>query len=165
MQAFHSRFLELAKKEGRSLHWQSDDGPIPRGDYLLMEAYCTDPKCDCRRVMLTVVNTATGELAATIGFGFDPGAPMSAPMLDPLNQQSPYAEEMLRLVVGMALDAEYLARLERRYHMMKAAVSGGGEEQPRWGKSKPKKPTKPKRPERPKKRDQRKGGGWDPASA
>ena len=135
MYMFHQRFPDVMAKEGRSAHFRGDDC-VPDGDYLFLEAYCTDPKCDCRRVLLTVVNSATGEVAATVGFGFSPDDPMGGPYLDLINPQSSYADAMFELVSASLQDPGYVARLERHYRMMKE------EEAPKpqpWWKNKKKK--------------------------
>ena len=145
MEPFHSRFPEIAQSEARSIHLRDEGSPTPAGDYLLMESYCTDPKCDCRRVILTVVNVHTGETAATIGFGFDPDDPMRGPYLDPINRQSSDAEDVLGLVAGLALDAAYVSRLEHHYRLMKGGEPERGTERAPerpWWKHRP---TKPKR--------------------
>jgi hypothetical protein len=141
MHPFHERYPELAKKESRSIHLPDGDGDIPPGDYLLVESYCTDPKCDCRRVVLMVWNGTSQETAATIGLGFDRDDPLAVPILDPLNRQSAYAESMLKVVAEIALDAEYMARLERHYRMMKDKDEGSEKAEPKpWWKQRPKKP-------------------------
>ena len=76
--------------------------------------------------MLNVVEKDLGQVA-TISYGFNPAKtrdwfPGPNPFLDPLNPQSPFAEEFLELVKDMALDEEYTERLERHYRMVKSAV-------------------------------------------
>lgn len=53
--AFEERFEKLAQAEVRSLILE-EYGPdgLPPGQYMFVEYYCTDPKCDCRRVLLSV---------------------------------------------------------------------------------------------------------------
>jgi len=118
MHMFHERFPDVMPKEGRSAHFRGDDR-VPDGDYLFLESYCTDPKCDCHRVIITVVNAVTGEVAATVGFGLSADDPMRGPYLDPINRQSSYAREMFEVVAASLGDPNYLMRLERHYRMMK----------------------------------------------
>jgi hypothetical protein len=116
---------ELAVKETRVLHlWASQRG-VPPGSYGLMESYCPDPACDCRRVMLNVVEEKHPDrFLASISYGFDRDEEMAGPFLDPLNSQSPYAKELLALVEGVVLsDPRYVARLERHYALVKQAAS------------------------------------------
>jgi hypothetical protein len=56
-QLFYHHFPKVAEDETRymNLHQPGPGGRIPAGSYGLVEAYCTDPSCDCRRVMLNVI--------------------------------------------------------------------------------------------------------------
>ena len=101
---------------------------IPPGSYGLLEFYCPDPACDCRRVMLNVAEEREPErFLAAISYGFDRDAPEAGPYLDPLNEQSPYAPALLDLVSETVLsDVHYLARLERHYRLIKAAAADPG---------------------------------------
>src|SRR4029077_17739795 len=99
------------------------------GEYAFVEAYCTDPDCDCERVMLNVVEREQG-IVATISYGFNPSKTQAwfkgpNPFLDPLNRQSPYAEEILALFKEIVLDQAYEERLKRHYGMVKEAVKAG----------------------------------------
>jgi hypothetical protein len=128
LEPFSKFFPEVADKETRSVHIGEGPG-IPAGEYVFVEAYCTDPACDCERVMLTVVERKGGHVA-TISYGFNPAKTRAwlrepNPFLDPLNPQSPYAEEILSLFQEVALDAEYDERLRRHYRMVKEAVKAG----------------------------------------
>jgi hypothetical protein len=116
---------ELAARETRVLNMLVSQSGLPAGSYGLFEFYCPDPACDCRRVMLNVVEEKNPErFLASISYGFDRDDDMAGPFLDPLNPQSPYAEELLRLVEGVVLsDVRYVARLERHYHLVKQAAS------------------------------------------
>ncbi len=126
---FFEMFPEIADRESRSLFIRDDgeEGEVPKGDYLFLELYCTDPDCDCERVLLSVVEKRRG-IVATISYGFNPvkfswllRGPN--PFLDPLNPQSEYAEEILAMFKEMVLDEEYDERLRRHYRMVKSAVS------------------------------------------
>jgi hypothetical protein len=128
LELFHKYFPEVAEKETRFL--SIDEGPgIPAGQYAFIEAYCTDPDCDCERVMLNVTEKDRG-VVATISYGFNPAKTREwfdgpNPFLDPLNPQSEYAEELLKLVQEIVLDEEYEERLKRHYRMVKEAVRTG----------------------------------------
>jgi hypothetical protein len=128
MEMFYHHFPKLADEETRFVNiiGQAPAGSIPAGSYALVEAYCTDPNCDCRRVLLNVVERDHGHVA-TISYGFDRDGPEPGPFLDPLNTQSPYAEELMEMIAKMTLhDPIYLARLERHYALMKEKCSGRG---------------------------------------
>jgi hypothetical protein len=115
---------DLAARETRTVTlFQPRDG-LPVGTYGLIESYCPDPDCDCRRVMLNVVEeTRPTHYLASIGYGFDRDAEDAGPYLDPLNEQSRHAGALLRLVEEVVLsDRRYVARLERHYELVKAAA-------------------------------------------
>lgn len=116
---------ELAVKETRVLTLLESFRGVPAGSYGLIEFYCPDPKCDCRRVLLNVAEeNQPGEFVASIGYGFDREEETAGPFLDPLNPQSPYAEELLELLrLRILSDPSYVARLERHYHLVKQAAS------------------------------------------
>lgn len=120
---FISVFGAQGAQETRVLTTQEYPG-LPDDAYALMEAYCTDPACDCRRVMLNVVGEHQGPSSlASISFGFDRAAEMAGPYLDPLNPRSTYADILFPLVVEILADPAYVARLEAHYRQIKRAAS------------------------------------------
>jgi hypothetical protein len=125
---FYHLFPDVAERESRSLNlpYGSEDGDLPPGSYLFVEQYCTDPDCDCERVLLSVTEERLG-IVATIAYGFNPAKfpeICSDPdlFLDPLNPQSQYAEQILVLFKEIVLDEVYEERLRRHYRMVKAAT-------------------------------------------
>lgn len=97
---------------------------MPDDEYVLIEAYCTDPKCDCRRVMLNVVGRQQGKrYLASVSFGFDRDDEFAGPFLDPLNTQSEYAGVLLEIVTQVLTNPTYVARLESHYRQIKAAAA------------------------------------------
>jgi hypothetical protein len=119
---FYELFPEQAWAETRSITIQGHP-LLPDDDYGLIEAYCTDPKCDCRRVMLNVVGRQQGpDYLASISFGFDRKKQHAGPFLDPINRQSEFAPALLDLVIRQILsDPAYVARLESHYRQSKGA--------------------------------------------
>ena len=115
----------LAAQETRVMNLLVPQGELPVGSYGLLEFYCPDPKCNCRRVMLNVVEEKSPDkILAAISYGFDREEEDAGPFLDPLNPQTQFAEELLRLVQSVILsDPRYIARLEHHYHMVKRAAS------------------------------------------
>lgn len=116
---------ELAVKETRVLTLLESYRGVPAGSYGLIEFYCPDPKCDCRRVQLRVAEERhPDQVVATISYGFDREEETAGPFLDPVNPQSLYAEELLELIALRVLcDPNYVARLERHYDRVKQAAS------------------------------------------
>jgi len=90
---FVQLFREQGEAETRVITTRNHD-VLPDDEYALVEAYCPDPQCDCRRVMLSVLprrQLAQGFLAS-ISFGFDRDQELAGPFLDPVNPQSRYAD-------------------------------------------------------------------------
>ncbi len=67
---FYELFPELAEKETRTL--TAFNHPLlPRDDYALVESYCDDVNCDCRRVMFNILRRSTNSIVAVIAFGWE----------------------------------------------------------------------------------------------
>lgn len=142
MVAFNSKFPEIGPKETRTVILldpeQNREGRIPAGEYSFFEYYCDDTSCDCRRVFLRVFAPHTGhKVWASINYGWEPRAyyqkwsnglsgvtdEMSGATLDPLHEQSPYAEDLLTLFKEFVLqDQSYIERLKRHYRMFKETL-------------------------------------------
>ena len=97
---------------------------LPDDEYALLESFCDDPRCNCRRVMLNVIGRRQQDILASIGYGFDRGQELAGPFLDPLNPQSTYAGTLLKLVAQVLADPTYAARLEAHYYQLKRAAAG-----------------------------------------
>ena len=97
-------------------------------EFALIELYCAEPGCDCRRVMFNVISKRLDRHVATISHGFEaPGEKSAVPeqtYLDPLNRQSDLSEDLLDIFTRRVLvDPEYCRRLERHYAMFKEVVN------------------------------------------
>ena len=116
---------ELGPRETRVINTLVVQDGLPIGSYGLFEYYCPDPACDCRRVMLNVVEEKHPDhVLACISYAFERDDEMAGPFLDPLNPQSRHAHKLLQLVVDTVLsDPGYVARLERHYTIVKAAAA------------------------------------------
>lgn len=126
MMPFHVVFREAAEIETRTLTPLNQVG-LPNRTFLLMELYCNEPQCDCRRVMINVIETERRQHVATINHAFECPAPPydddGQTFLDPLNPQSVMSTALLGLFEDMiATDGEYRQRLERHYAMWKSVV-------------------------------------------
>jgi hypothetical protein len=134
MVPFMSRFPELAAKEVR-VAIILEDTEIPKGEYAFVEWYCDEDNCDCRRVLIQVLERSTrGKVWATINYGWEEPAfyakriglksmaeDMAGPMLDPINPQTKYAPALLELFEMILQDPAYVERLKRHYAMFKGA--------------------------------------------
>jgi hypothetical protein len=134
---FYERFGDLAWKETRSITIFNHP-KLPADDYGLIEAYCNDENCDCRRVFFNVVSQKRKEIVAVIAYGWeskefyakwfrrnDPKIirQMRGPILNPGSPQSELAPALLKMVRDMVLkDPEYIARLKRHYQLFKEKV-------------------------------------------
>lgn len=137
MAPFFMKFPELGARETRSIFVYGHDD-LPDGEYGLLEFYCDEKDCDCRRVIINVVEAEKPDkVLATINYGWESAkfygrwgkSPSSAkeakgPFLDPLNRQTQYAPALLRLFEEHILpDSAYIKRLKRHYEMFKQAVA------------------------------------------
>lgn len=124
----------IAKQETRSLT-VTRDTEIPVGTYLLIELYCTDPDCDCRRVFLNVISAEENESLAVIAYGWEDrdyyedwfGMDMpqlidelKGPALNAASPQSEYAPALLKTIEKQILtDDAYVERLQNHYQLFK----------------------------------------------
>lgn len=95
---------------------------LPDDEYGLLDSYCVEAGCNCRRVMLNVVGRRQQKILASISYAFDREDEWAGPFLDPLNPRSRYAETLLGLVEQVLADPGYVARLEAHYHQVKDAM-------------------------------------------
>ena len=69
---FYSRYKNSAVKETRTIKITASGLGIPVGEYMLLENYCSDESCDCRKVMINVVAVnPPRQILATIGYGWE----------------------------------------------------------------------------------------------
>jgi hypothetical protein len=121
----------------RMLHLGYDPaGRVPAGAYALIECFCPEIDCDCRRVMLAVLCQQTNKIVAHISYGWESlefylkwtGSLPDAidcinPYLDPLNPQSDYAPVFLALFKEYVMqDLPYLERIKQHYSLFKAEL-------------------------------------------
>jgi len=137
-QPFYEIFRELAWKETRTATIFEGDPTLPPDEYGLIELYCNDEGCDCRRVLFNVASKNRNGFIAVIGYGWesadfyrkwtiqdDPEVvrELQGPVLNPLSYQSELAPALLELMRDLVLkDPAYVARLKRHYQMFKEKV-------------------------------------------
>ena len=109
---------------------------VPDGDYDLIECFCNETDCDCRRAMICVRDCSDNKIVAYISYGWESldfyqkwagnssdAEECKGPYLDPLNPQSHYAAAFLAVFENYLLpDKAYLDRLQRHYALFKAAL-------------------------------------------
>lgn len=134
---FHKKFLEIAKKETRSITI-FDNPELPNGTYNLIESYCDDYGCDCRRVFLSVHSMNKKNPLAVISYGWenkkfyarwmgdnDPqvARELKGPVLNLASKQSNLAPKILKIVKREVLqDRNYIERLKRHYKLFRAEI-------------------------------------------
>jgi len=128
MVPFFEFLSSVARSETGCVKVVHDGGPVPRGEYGLVELYCNEPGCDCENVMINVMD-ARGSHLATINHSLDrrwnEAAGMPPTFLDPFNVQGPHASGLLGLFKDAALrDATYTERLKRHRAMVREVVQG-----------------------------------------
>lgn len=141
---FIERFGELGWKETRSATvFENNKYGLPADQYGLIEAYCDDENCDCRRVFLNIVSRKRDEIIAVVTYGWETEAfyrkwfggsdsensrtavkEMTGLGLNSASQQSKFALGAPKLVEELLQDPNYVARIKRHYRMFKETVDG-----------------------------------------
>jgi hypothetical protein len=106
--AFHHFFPDIAEKENRAF-WANG----------------RDPKCDCNRVIVAVVDIQKPKHGTilSVGFAFDRKDPDAGPYIDPLNHLTKEGGSVYPLMENMLqTDLEYVARLKRHYNLVKNKI-------------------------------------------
>ena len=130
---FYTRYQNIAVKETRRIKITASDLGVPPGEYMLLENYCTDPSCDCRKVMINVVEVnPPRRILATIGYGWESVAfytkwmygdkeiarSITGAYLELGGIQSQYAQHVLEVFKANLTD-EYVNTLKNHYRMFK----------------------------------------------
>ena len=69
---FYNFFRDLEERETRTITvLPGADVGIPPGEYGLMEMFCDEPGCDCRRVFFSVFSTERKRADAIITWGWE----------------------------------------------------------------------------------------------
>ena len=135
--SFHEKFPEIAEKETRVIT-AINDPELPKGNYGLLEAYCDEAGCDCRRVFFNVYSEGRNELVAVIAYGWEDSKfyadwlgdndpkiieELKGPVLNLASPQSELAPILLDRVKKYVLkDEYYIERLKRHYRMFKDLI-------------------------------------------
>jgi len=137
---FHVHCPKVGFSEYRSMRLR-DDEELPDGEYGFLELYCTDPKCDCRRVIFWVMDPRQSpKPLATFGYGWESpefyvkwyhgdssGERMAGLSVEPLGSQSKLTDALFRACEEHLLaDPLYVERLKRHYALFKEAIRAKG---------------------------------------
>lgn len=150
---FYEEFPEVAKEETKQINILNAGGKLPKGRYLLMELFCTDPECDCRRVFLNVIHVERDRLVAVVAYGwedrqyyrewFGMGTGLSemdmaemdiaemietlkGPALNPGSPRAEFAPAVVDQVESVLEDDDYVERIKRHYEMFKDSIAKDG---------------------------------------
>jgi len=132
---FHGKFPKVAEEESIYIFAPKDNAfGIPEGNYLFVELYCNELKCDCRRVFLEVFSDIDESLA-TICWGWETMAfyqkwlgfsdkemikDLKGPALNTSSHQSDIAPALLKFTSEVLLkDEDYVATIKKHYLMFK----------------------------------------------
>ncbi len=133
---FYQFFPEIAERETRCLIVLNHP-ELPADSYGLIELYCDEPGCDCRRVFFNVLSRKTGKTLAVIAYGWenkryyekwmgdnDPESigDLKGPILNRLSPQSKLAPALLKQVRDVLNDRDYVKRLKSHYQLFKEAI-------------------------------------------
>ncbi len=133
---FHNHFPDIADKETRTVTvLNNSEWNLPPAHYSLLEMYCNDPGCDCRRVFFCVVSSLTKGVEAVIAYGWespkfyakwmggdnpDVIKNLKGPVLNVGSPQSNLAPSILRLVEDVILQNQaYVERIKIHYRMFR----------------------------------------------
>ena len=137
---------EIADNETRVITVLENDLGIPPSEYGIVELYCNDKNCDCRRVLLNVTTSHNMETVAVISFGWESieyykkwmkmGGDrklsseelfmleeLKGPSLDFSSPPNEYSIYMLEMIKDYILtDEEYVNRIKEHYKLFRRKV-------------------------------------------
>lgn len=134
-------FPEIAETETRTItvHDPESTG-LPAASYGLLEMFCDESGCDCRRVFFYVVSSLREEqdLEAVVAYGWEKRKfyaqwlhsndplmirELQGPTLNLGSPQSKLAPAILKMIEDVALqDAAYVQRIKRHYQIFRNEV-------------------------------------------
>lgn len=138
---FLQHFPEIAELETRTVKvLQRLPSGLAPGDYSLLEMFCDEPGCDCRRVMFYIVSSRTNGVEAMVAYGWesrdfyvkwmgddDPHVidDLQGPVLNLGSPQSKHAPAILELIETVVLqDEAYIERVKRHYALFRERIDG-----------------------------------------
>jgi len=130
---FLEYFPELFERETRKVTLSEEMFELASGLYFLIESYCVDKNCDCRKVMINVVPKDEDLYCSnTIGFGWEDekfytkwvgdeisGAQMVGAYLEPGSINTDRSQKYLELVKNSLRDPHYVKLIKKHYKRFK----------------------------------------------
>jgi hypothetical protein len=114
---------------------------VPPGRYVLREFYCTELRCDCRRVLVQFFHSDNGlapQVLASINYGWERPRfyrkwsrvpemwrEMARPTLEPFAEQGPEAESFLALFKDSIQQPAFIDGFRRHYTIVKDMLARG----------------------------------------
>ena len=109
---------------------------LSKGAYFLVESYCVDGSCDCRKVMINVIAGDKNIILGTIGFGWEgpeyyikwmyddekAGRALVGAYIEPGGIQNGLENECLELVKYSLCDLNYIKLIKERYKIFKDII-------------------------------------------
>ena len=151
--SYYEHFPEIAERETRTftILEQSSSG-LPPGQYALVEMYCDERGCDCRRVFFYVISSSIENVGAVIVYGWERPEfyakwmgdddteiikDLQGPILNMGSPQSGLAPAILRIVKDIILqDSAYIKRIKTHYKMFRDKIDKKPRLKRRMGKNK-----------------------------
>jgi hypothetical protein len=138
IKSFAQQFPDLDWEE--PFQMMLDVFPEIDGIYDLVDFYCLDADCDCRKVFVFVMDSSQKQVA-TIAYGWEDAkfyralgtdrevaqALSSKGCLVPMVGQSKHAQYFLKGFSCMVRDQELIDRFKNRYHLFKTKCTRTGE--------------------------------------
>ncbi len=113
-----------AREGAMTLNLPGKVGKVKAGLYHFVELYCVEKGCDCRRLVLMVLNEK-GKDVAFIEFGFDPEDDFAGPDLSPFSKQTALAKGLLEIFVDAINDnSNWLKDMYQRYRQVRKQIDG-----------------------------------------
>ncbi len=143
LQPFDQICPEIGSKEMRLCTVPTTKLGVPAGEYFLREFYCTEPDCDCRRVLVQFLAVhGNGEAAASINFGWEKAQyykkwsrvpdlwrEMAGATLEPFVEQGPHGDLFLAIFKNLVKNPALVAVFRRHYLLVKQSL-----EPPPWAR-------------------------------
>ena len=134
---FFYLFPEDLEMKTRKIMLLQDMFGLAKGEYFLIENYCTDTECVCEKVMINVVAMKTNAIIGTVGFGWESsefytkwllgdkeqGRKMVGAYIEVGGIQTGLEKECLALVQNSLLDTKYVELIKKRNERFKNALS------------------------------------------
>jgi hypothetical protein len=126
VELFMIQYSELFPHDNETfcLRLDSKTGTLPKGMYSFFDSHCEERKCDCRRIVVSVINEKGKDLAH-IAFGFDHDAEEAGPYLEPFVPQSRHAELLLEIFTDLVnTEPDFLEHLYGHYRQVREKIDG-----------------------------------------